>query len=481
MSAVLLAFSKTFAPIVVSAIGAATLVACGLVVRRMLRMVGSPPPIQAACVAIVLTYYPLVFWTLRGMEVGLVLWLVLWAVEIAVRPAPADPRQTRREIVIMSAIAGLGFLVRNDSVVLFGIVLASALQQRGLRRHALAAAVPLAVCVLGQFVFRYAYYGELMPNTYVLKMSGVGLQERLSRGFNAFVETLAPLAWLASIAGGAVFSAATSRPVRRLLLIGLALTAVQSGYLVWVGGDAWVFDHSNRFTATVVPVLMVGVIAAAPECVRFFESAPSAMAFILLNIVFLQTLWILPALDPQSKRVMLAGWAAGLAVVVTALVAGRAASRRRNLFAAGVLLATALIPSGYAWMQWGLNGGHYVLNDRGIARLGLVLRDQLPAETVIAAGWLGGPAYYSGLRAIDLFGKTDKHLARIAPRLPFRPGHNKVDYNYSIGALKPDVVLILLDDPRVEPYGYVRVRQGIYVRRDSRIVDAADPRLARDW
>ena len=120
-------------------------------------------------------------------------------------------------------------------------------------------------------------------------------------------------------------------------------------------------------------------------------------------------------------------------------------------------------------------------NDQGVAHFGLALRERVPANTVLAAGWLGGPAYYSGLPAIDLFGKTDKHIARITPTRAFRPGHNKVDYGYSIGTLRPDVVFMGLDEPEVESYGYVRVRQGLYVRRDSRAIDRAQstprPRL----
>jgi hypothetical protein len=100
---------------------------------------------------------------------------------------------------------------------------------------------------------------------------------------------------------------------------------------------------------------------------------------------------------------------------------------------------------------------------------------------VSAAGWLGGPAYYSGLPAIDLFGKTDRHIARLTPTRGFRPGHNKVDYGYSIGTLRPDLVFIGLEEPEVETYGYRRLRAGLYVSRDSRTLDANDPQLARDW
>jgi hypothetical protein len=483
MSAVLLVWSKTIAPIVLSALGAVTLLASGIVVRRILERLDAPPSLQTAGIAIVLTYYPLVFWTLRGMEVGLLAWLLLMSVDIALRPAPADETRAGREIATLSAIAGLGFLTRNDSILVFALVLAAALQTRVVRRHALAAIVPLGLCILFQFVFRYAYYGELMPNTYVLKMTGVSLSVRLSRGLDAFAETLAPLAWLASIAGAAALSDATPRAVKRLLGIGLALSAVQSCYLVWVGGDAWDFDHSNRFVATVAPVLLTGVVAAAPFCMRLGEGRLSAIVFLLLSIVFFDTLFLFPAFDPPSNRMMLGGWVAGAAIAVAAFVVAKGSpTRQRDFCMAGALVATVVITSGYSWVRWVANNGTYVSNDMGVSQFGLLLRDTVPPKTVIAAGWLGAPAYFTGLEAIDIFGKTDKHIARITPTLPFRPGHNKEDLAYSVGTLRPDIVIIGLDRPDVEPLGYVRVREGIYVRRDEATSDwvaAAFPETAR--
>ena len=474
MSVVMLLFSKAHAPIVVGAIAAVTLLACGSAVRRILRIAGSSMAIQLAGMAIVLAYYPLVFWTLRGMEVGLLALLVLSAAEIALRPPPIDGHAARREVATLSWLAGLGFLTRNDSLVLFVVIFAYALRDRGVRRHALVAAVPLALCVLGQLTFRYAYYGELVPNTYVLKMTGVPLLQRLSRGLDAFADTLAPLAWLASIAAAAAVSTTTPRPVRRPLALGLGLAAVQSCYLIWIGGDAWAFDHSNRFVAAGVPLLMAGVVAAAPECVRFFESAPAGAVFIALNIVGLETLWLFPVFDAPSNRMLRFGWLVAAIFAAIAILTGRrSAQRQKHLCTVGAVVATIVISSADGWRHWATENATYVPNDIGAARLGLELRDSLPGDAVIAAAWLGAPAYFSGLRSIDLFGKTDKHVARVLPGLPFRPGHNKMDLAYSVGTLRPDVVF-LLDGADVESYGYVRVDDGTYVRRDSTTIAAGD-------
>jgi hypothetical protein len=483
MSAALLVSSTTIAPIVVSALGAASLLACGLTARRILRQIGAPPSMQIAGSAIVLTYYPLVFWTLRGMEVGLLAWLLLLAVERALRPSTQGTTSASRDLTLLSALAGVAFLTRNDSAIVFAIVLAFAWYERGLRRSASAAIVPFALCIIVQFAFRYAYYHELVPNTYVLKMTGVPPSVRVSRGLDAFAETLAPLACLTSIAAAAALAEATPRPIRRLLCLGLALVAAQSGYLIWIGGDAWDFDHSNRFAATVLPVLLTGIAAAAPFATRVLDRKRSAIALLVFGALCIDVLVFFPAFDPPSYRTMLAGLFAASALAGSAAVAVRGwPARQTALGMAAVLVAAVVVPSAHSWALWAARNANYVPNDIGVSQLSLVLRDELPSNTVIAAGWLGAPAYFTGLQAIDIFGKTDKHIARVAPTGPFRPGHNKEDLGYSVGRLRPEVVLILLDRPEVESYGYVRVGQGMYVRRDvatSDWVAAAFPDSAR--
>ena len=56
--------------------------------------------------------------------------------------------------------------------------------------------------------------------------------------------------------------------------------------------------------------------------------------------------------------------------------------------------------------------------------LGLKLREQMPPNTKIAVVWAGALPYFSRLPSIDLFGKTDKVIARTTAR-NMSPGHNK--------------------------------------------------------
>ena len=62
------------------------------------------------------------------------------------------------------------------------------------------------------------------------------------------------------------------------------------------------------------------------------------------------------------------------------------------------------------------------------------------------------------------------------PSAGFEPGHDKWDYAYSIGELRPDVVAQLWhasdDDAKaIERWGYVRLAPWVFVRADSDRVD----------
>jgi hypothetical protein len=94
-------------------------------------------------------------------------------------------------------------------------------------------------------------------------------------------------------------------------------------------------------------------------------------------------------------------------------------------------------------------------------RKALALRDVTTPEARIAVVWAGAQPYFLERPCVDLLGKNDPTIARAESRpidqwsgaVMFRPGHSKWDYAYSIGALKPDVVVELWRRPEeAQPY-----------------------------
>jgi hypothetical protein len=78
----------------------------------------------------------------------------------------------------------------------------------------------------------------------------------------------------------------------------------------------------------------------------------------------------------------------------------------------------------------------------GNLELGLFLKRNTPPDCRIADTWAGSVFYFCDRYAIDLLGKSDRYIAGLkAASNSMLPGHNKFDFNYSLGVLKPDIVV----------------------------------------
>jgi hypothetical protein len=123
-----------------------------------------------------------------------------------------------------------------------------------------------------------------------------------------------------------------------------------------------------------------------------------------------------------------------------------------------------------------------------MTRYGLALRATTAPEARIAVVWAGAIPYFADRPAVDLLGKSDPVIAHGARRGRLHPGHDKWDYRYSIGELRPDVVAQIWqpdqapETAQLESWGYSRVHEqlesDLYVRNDSTLVDRA---ALRSW
>jgi len=106
----------------------------------------------------------------------------------------------------------------------------------------------------------------------------------------------------------------------------------------------------------------------------------------------------------------------------------------------------------------------------------------------VAVIWAGITPYFSDRYFYDMLGKSDKVVARekarsphelleVNPLIRFVPGHLKYDYEYSIKALKPDVVTNLYFEkeqivPYMEKYYELKNIDGVnlYLKKNSKFV-----------
>jgi hypothetical protein len=354
-------------------------------------------------VAMTAFYIPLDNWAFQGTEVSIITLLVsigtLWTLESWDRDA--IPWR-------VWMLAGVTTMIRPDMVVFAAVVVAgaSAGRTRWLATMASGAAI-VGAWIVAETAFRLWYFGDPLPNTYYLKVTGIPPAMKLTRGLLVAVLFLAQLVpFIAAIAS----SGRLRRPSRAVVLL-LSVFAAQVVYSVLVGGDAWEWwGGSNRFIAIAMPVFfVVAADGAVRVWTRFVDALPSGVS---------------PLVAPAAVVVALIGmnW---LAFSITA---DRTLPLKR-LF---------LIVKPYE-----------TASDERAVRAGLALREFTSPDAVVGVLWAGAIPYFSERTSVDLLGKMDRHIAHEPMRdvdrgLPwwaaFHPGHMKWDYAYSIGELKPDII-----------------------------------------
>ncbi len=339
-----------------------------------------------------LSYYPLLFWSLLGMETGLLAVLVSLSVLFALRYV-RDRRPAQGALV--SVALGLAFLTRPDAVVFALPVFACALY--GTRKafapsHLLALFGPLALFVAGHEVFRWAYYGELLPNTYTLKVSGMPLLERIGNGTSFVLPFLEEVWVLLVLVGAALFF---DRRRGTLLLVGVF--AVTLLYQVWTGGDAW---NLWRIFSPAMPLMLALGAWAILRAVSAVSETPVFRG----------------ASDRSPALRLLPGLVSVLAVLAVLCVV--------NLRFAPEITMQRQSEEEY-------------LNERRMS-VALALGEFTTPDATVGLFGVGTIPYYTGQPGIDFLGKMDPRVAHLPPDLARpRPGHNKYDLEYSIKELKP--------------------------------------------
>lgn len=143
--------------------------------------VGTKSFVAATAAAIVTAFYfPLNFFSLMGMETGILALLITASVYCILR----NRQNNKAGGVWPWLLMGLAALIRLDaSVALIATAIGSTIAfPRAWKTTVLYATVSLFITVGGQTLLRQWYYGEWLPNTYYLKMGEVPLLTRLGRG-----------------------------------------------------------------------------------------------------------------------------------------------------------------------------------------------------------------------------------------------------------------------------------------------------------
>lgn len=415
------------------------------VVKKLSRFVSdSNGFVMITAVLLTAFYLPLNNWGMQGMEVCVLALIMSLAALQAAKCVRA-----RRFSPAPYILLGLSIFIRTDMAVPFiGMMLFLAASARGQRqKHIVWGIGFLAGCLLVQTALRMWYFGDALPNSYYVKLTGYPAVLRWTRGLYVTMVFLWRSNWLLFALPLAVVLALKNRV---LGLLGYML-GVQLLYSVYVGGDAWEsWGGANRYVCIAMPVFFVLLSASLAEAGSFVRRAAARVS-------------------PGTGEPLVGRHGKKAAYVVVFLV----------------LLNFNAIYGPSALTEWLLLKPplHVEDNARMVER-SIAVRKFTSHMASIAVVWDGAIPYFADRYSVSILGKNDTRIGRMPMRtvsgaaklVAFYPGHLKWDYSYSFGELKPDVVVQVWKQPEeakeflgdyvsVRLYGYL-----FHIRENSQNV-----------
>ena len=356
-----------------------------------------------------LSYYPLAYWSLMGMETGLLsLFLLLGILSSFNYTKKKNPAL----LFLVAGCLGFAFLTRIDSIIfafLIWLYITWEISRQKINLKTLwqlLLAIGLYVLfVLGLLVFQYLYYGALFPNTYTLKLTGMPLLARINNGVGFIKPFLLATAFILILSSmDLIFNFRK----RKLLLFTIFLSS--TGYQVYVGGDPWIYW---RIMSPAMPLLAILFISALYSVILSISNTRA------ISVIFL------------SKPIFPRKYTAEVLVILLTLIGLLSVN-------AHFLPEISLLTKPYT-----AETNQYNVDTA------LALSQLTTSDATVGVFYGGTIPYFTGRKAIDFLGKSDRYIANLPPDVSGAvawngmssvPGHNKYDLNYSIKTLEPTYV-----------------------------------------
>jgi hypothetical protein len=267
MATLIRVFGPILAVSLVQFLGIPTVLACAFLAARITDSLGSRYASASGFTYVVtLAYYPLSYWTLMGMETGLLCLLLLGSVAAVQKGAWP----------MVGLLLGAAYLTRPDALVPAAVLLTAFWKTGAPTRATLKSCAILAGVVLVTELSQKLYYGSWLPNTYTLKVTGIPLFMRLVNGIaysKPFILDSSPVLALAVMGC-------------RAAILGpwlLALVGAVVGYQIYVGGDSW--PGYWRFTTPMWPI--VAGLAALSAALAGASARARALRWLAAGVILL--------------------------------------------------------------------------------------------------------------------------------------------------------------------------------------------------
>ncbi len=357
-------------------------------------------------------------WSTSGLETRLFEVLVVAGVFRLIDDVAASVDSERRRLPFAAVYLALAALTRPDGMLIGGAAMATAAvilaARRKLRVGDLAAHALVFCAIVGaHLLFRYAYYGDWVPNTYYAKVGGRAWWEMGTAYLACFALEYAVWLWLPFLFAG-VRGFLTGRRAEAPLLIAAAVVP-HVLYVASIGGDhfefrpvdlyfPFLFVLMGRGAAALCdglwPRLAVGIYAAVVaagliaipwqshrQFTKEYAVGFPGLSTARTNLGFLD-----PASDPLYRWPIVRHLALAHRDLLRGITSRLVGIRQEE----HALFLATVVPEGRRLRT-------------------LVGEGVLPEDTHLAISAVGAIPYYSNLRVLDRLGLTDAAVARSAP------------------------------------------------------------------
>ena len=399
---------------------------------------------------LILFQYPLVFWSLRGYEVGIISLLLILIVEQIVKFDPGFEKSDHSKILKIYSLLSIGILIRVDFIViLFGVSSYFLIFKinnllKFFRFSLYNFLVGLVVFFL--FLFQYFYYGDFLPNTYYLKTGGFALIEKIPRGVLSSFKVLPLLVFLLHLCINKFSKKETLRAIFPIFSISFFIVL----YNIYIGGDAWeVYGFANRFITPIIPLIFSSIPLFIPsEMLKKNKLVNTILLLMLTSSIFLIQLNVNQLLGFEYLDFKLHDHEI-IFIFTLIIFAILLKTRTSHHYLLAILFTIFLSSSHFQYMleeEVQITSTDY-LNVVIGKKINLISEP----EATVGIFWAGNLSYYIDRPTIDFLGKSDRFIAKGPPVREkvqsrynfsdFFPGHNKWNFEYSIGELKPDIII----------------------------------------
>ena len=348
-------------------------------------------PLKYVLFVLILLYYPLTYWSLLGMETGLLAFLLSAGVYCSLMYVE---KVEAKFIRFMAICFGLAYLARNDSILFAGAAFFYVMQVLRSKEHIrtfFISGLIFGLFPASQTIFRFFYYGALVPNTYTLKLIGMALDERLRNGWQFALPFLEETSFVLVISVFGLFL----KPTRKKYYL-FSFFLISILYQVYIGGDPWTYW---RIMTPTIPFVLLLFIHMCFDLFNLLSRFPRYFSYTLVMVL--------------------------------------------------VLVGVQTVDSRFVRQMTLIDVPFHNEIARKHVEISIAVNSLLNKDATVGVFWAGTLPYYTDRFAIDFLGKSDPYIANLQPDMSGRvswngmtsvPGHNKYDLSYSIQTLLPTYV-----------------------------------------